>query len=398
MLAVPILGSDGTVFGVVEMLNKGFGRFGQDDLKLIQSLGSFTSLTLENRKAKLISERGPAEIELNAWVSEMEKTTSATPKKLVLSAEQMTMAFSLNFFSVDFAGIGSIKVAFAIFNSFHLLETHHISSALFFSFLFELRQQYNDPPYHNWTHAVDVLQYCAYEVRASQTEQHIKSRELLAMFVAAVAHDAGHEGLNNMYNVNAETPLGILFKDRAVLETFHCTVLIRIIARPECNIFRSVPEADLKQMWRWIIHFILATDMGQHFKLLQAAGEIVREGGVDLSDDQVRLTAMTLLMKCGDISNVARPFEIAERWCDILCEEFWRQGDREKELGLAISSPLNDRANTNKPQGQVGFYNFICLPLYQLAAKIFPGLEANLRAVEANLEEWKARLEADPKA
>jgi hypothetical protein len=60
--------------------------------------------------------------------------------------------------------------------------------------------------------------------------------------------------------------------------------------------------------------------------------------------------------------------------------------------GLAISSPLNERGTGNKPKGQIGFYNFVCMPLYQAVARIFPELEVNLDAVKANLERWKQIL------
>jgi hypothetical protein len=101
---------------------------------------------------------------------------------------------------------------------------------------------------------------------------------------------------------------------------------------------------------------------------------------------------MTMLMKVSDISNVSRPFEIADKWSDVLCEEFWRQGDMELAQGLPISSSLNERGTGNKPKGQIGFYNFVCIPLYQAVARIFPELEVNLDAVKSNLERWKELL------
>jgi hypothetical protein len=133
--------------------------------------------------------------------------------------------------------------------------------------------------------------------------------------------------------------------------------------------------------------------MAHHFKLMKAANDMLDQGPINLSNETHRLTAMTLLMKVADISNVVRPFEIAEMWCDVLSEEFWRQGDLEKGRGLDVSSPLNDRGNTNKANGQIGFYNFICFPLFQTVARIFPELEASVDSLRANLELWKARAE-----
>jgi hypothetical protein len=99
---------------------------------------------------------------------------------------------------------------------------------------------------------------------------------------------------------------------------------------------------------------------------------------------------MNLILKCGDISNVSRPFEMANRWCDVLCEEFFRQGELEATHGMEYTSPLNDRAHLDKPKSQIGFYTFVCLPLYQMAARAMPALQVNVEQVQSNLATWKA--------
>jgi hypothetical protein len=99
-----------------------------------------------------------------------------------------------------------------------------------------------------------------------------------------------------------------------------------------------------------------------------------------------------LVMKCGDISNVSRPFELANKWCDVLCEEFFRQGDLEQATGMEYTNPLNDRSHLDKPKSQIGFYTFVCLPLYQACAKAVPVLICNVQQVESNLAIWKDAL------
>ena len=44
-------------------------------------------------------------------------------------------------------------------------------------------------------------------------------------------------------------------------------------------------------------------------------------------------------------------------------EEFFNQGDREKEMGLDVS-PLCDRNTTQVPQSQIGFIDFILIPQF----------------------------------
>lgn len=392
VLAAAVCSSDGVVLGVVEMINKKDGKFSQDDLKMLQSFASFAGMSLETRKLKYITERGNVEVEMNKWIGDFEKKSFITPTKLEIPPGKQSQILSLDFFCIDYNGIGLFKVAFFVFNTFSLLEKFQINNALFFTFLYKLREEYNEPPYHNWIHAIDVLQYFSYQIKKANFDNILTGLELLSICVASICHDVGHEGFNNVYNVNAQTPLGILFKDQSVMETHHCSTTIHIIAQDPCNIFHALPNADLKKIWSWIIQMILATDMAHHFKLVKNANDIMDQGPINLSNESHRIMAMTMLMKVSDISNVSRPFEIAEKWCDVLCEEFWRQGDMEKAEGLEISSDLNDRNNNNKPKGQIGFYNFICLPLYQACARIFPELEVNVDAVRGNLEKWKSIL------
>ena len=135
---------------------------------------------------------------------------------------------------------------------------------------------------------------------------------------------------------------------------------------------------------------ILITDMAHHFHHIKEVTEAVNRNEFSFEVEENRLKAMQLIIKVADISNVSRPFELADKWCDVLFQEYYRQGDHELMQGLQLSSPLNDRKNQDKPRGQIGFYNFICIPLYQCVARIFPELIINLESVKSNLEVWKS--------
>jgi hypothetical protein len=129
--------------------------------------------------------------------------------------------------------------------------------------------------------------------------------------------------------------------------------------------------------------------MAQHFDLMRETTGLLDSGKWKIEESGHRLIAMKIILKVADISNVSRPFEIADKWCDILCDEFYRQGDLEKQTGIGLTSPLNDREHNDKPKSQIGFYNFICLPLYQVNARIFPPLRELVDGVSHNLERWK---------
>ncbi|EAY10947.1 3'5'-cyclic nucleotide phosphodiesterase family protein [Trichomonas vaginalis G3] len=390
LLAAPIISKSGEVLGVVEMVNKETGSFSEKDATMIKSFATFASVSLENARLKNIAELGSAEIEMAKYVGESERQSYDIPNRLVLSDDQKSTASSLNFLCTDCKGIGQVKILFYLFNKFKILERFSITNEMFFRFIYEVRSYYHDVPYHNWTHAVDVVEYVSYEITTAKLENVLTPLEIFALLLSAVCHDAGHDGFNNVYNEKSETPLGILFKSQSVMETHHCTVAIQILSNDETNLLHALNPTDIRKMWNMIIKLILATDMAHHFKMVKDTGALLDENTFDLKKDEHRMLAMQLLLKIGDISNVSRPFKLADKWCDILSEEFWRQGDNEIKNGLGLSSPLNDRNNQDKPKGQIGFYNFVCLPLYQVVARLFPPLEVNLNSVKANLEVWKS--------
>jgi hypothetical protein len=392
VLTAPIVSSNGTVLGVAEIVNKQGGIFTVEDSTILQSFATFAALSLERHRLLDLTTRGAAEVEMCRWIGEFERREYTPPRKLVVTEDKNPEIVSLNFPTVEWNGIGLFKVAFYFFNSFNLMETFQIDNQRLFTFLFRLRSLYSESPYHNWIHAIDCLQYFCYQIRACHFESHLTPLELLAICVAALAHDVGHDGLSNVYHSNSESPLGILFKDQCTLENFHCTTLISLMASPEANLFHAVSAADQKQLWRWITTMILETDPGRHLKIVKQVQDTLDAGPINLLNPAHRLLAMVLMMKLANVSNVSRPFEIAERWCDALCEEFWREGDLEAAQGMAVSSPLNERGIGSKARGQIGFYEVVCIPLYTVIVRIFPEAEDCLTAAKKNMEIWKKKL------
>ena len=68
----------------------------------------------------------------------------------------------------------------------------------------------------------------------------------------------------------------------------------------------------------------------------------------------------------------ARPFPLAKKWAEILAEEFARQGDLERELGLTVL-PINDRGKVSLEDFQLTFERKIAIKLYRAVARVLPG-------------------------
>lgn len=69
-----------------------------------------------------------------------------------------------------------------------------------------------------------------------------------------------------------------------------------------------------------------------------------------------------------DISNPTKSWELALAWTELLFEEFFKQGDKERELGVGVSD-LMDRSTTNIAKAQLGFIDIIVLPAYENFSK-----------------------------
>lgn len=65
-----------------------------------------------------------------------------------------------------------------------------------------------------------------------------------------------------------------------------------------------------------------------------------------------------------------------------LLEEFFRQGDKERDLGLPFS-PLCDRNNTLVAESQIGFIEFIVEPSMQVCSDMLETVLTPLNAKES---------------
>ena len=398
LICVPILSSDRAVMGAVLMQwKKNKQKFTFDEQKLLESYSVFLSISLERSKLKNIAALGSSEAEIQMYMTNSERDSYEVPKNLKLSDEQLRTAISRDFNPANFQKIGLIKECFYLFDLFGLTSEFKIRNEMLFHFLSTVKETYNAVPYHNWVHAIDVTQFMAYQIHSTGLVNTFTKFEIFALLVSCICHDANHDGFSNQYNVKAQTPLGILFRNQSVMETHHCTVMISIMTRDESNLLHSLDESETTKMWSLLINLILATDMSKHFQIVEQGNEMIAEKRQWQKSEADRLLVMELLIKAADISNVSRRFDIANLWCTDLCEEFFRQGDFEKASGMECS-PNNDREHMDVEKSQIAFYHSVCLPLFELNAKISPGIQVQVDQVRKNMAIWEKKLEEKHKA
>lgn len=277
-------------------------------------------------------------------------------------------------------------------------------------FVSAIEGSYLDMPYHNNMHAADVTMMM-HSFFLSSNMSWISPVDHLLSLIAAVIHDVGHDGVNNMFHVKAQSAIALRYNDKSALENMHCSLAFELMKEHEemnwlslmNTSFAMNPEekaTDLRQyIRRTVIEMVLATDPVKHnalmddLKALVQTKSIEAEGG--LSDAKQKQDAFNVLLHAADVSNATRKLPIALYWSRQVLNEFWAQGDQERALGLEVS-PLCDRASgmASVPQGQIGFIGFIVRPLYQQLGLLLPEILQAVEQLKKTEEYWQQKKEA----
>lgn len=284
---------------------------------------------------------------------------------------------SWDFDVLDYSNEQLIEILTYIFATRNVFDEFKVPVDVFRRFLAEIHSLYiNTNTYHNFKHGADVCHTCYRLIMIPGLHDIFSSLEVFSVLVAAVAHDVGHLGVNNLFLIKAKDKLALLHNDRSPLENMHCAVLYNVMSKAELNIFSTLTESQWRESRKIILAIILGTDMSHHFEQIsktQLFLEVHKEdtngfcrGEKDViecfADDSNRMFIMELILHCSDISNPYKPFAICARWADLVCEEFASQGDREKREGLEVS-PMMDRDLIVLCNMQMGFIEFVVTPL-----------------------------------
>jgi len=101
-----------------------------------------------------------------------------------------------------------------------------------------------------------------------------------------------------------------------------------------------------------------------------------------------------MCLHAADVSQQVREFDVVKQWTYLLFDEFFDQGDMEKEQGLSVSF-LCDRVTTNVAKNQSGFINFIPLPLFKVLVNISPQLGECVDELEKKSKLWNEYEETE---
>ncbi|KAM8849153.1 dual specificity calcium/calmodulin-dependent 3',5'-cyclic nucleotide phosphodiesterase 1C-like isoform 4-T4 [Spinachia spinachia] len=234
-----------------------------------------------------------------------------------------------------------------------------ISAVVSFVEALEVGYSKHKNPYHNLMHAADVTQTVHYLLLKTGMVHWLTELEIFAMIFAAAVHDYEHTGTTNNFHIQTRSDTATLYNDRSVLESHHVSAAYRLLQDDdEMNILYNLSKDDWRELRALVVEMVLATDMSCHFQQVKTMKNFLQQPeGID------KPKALSLLLHTADISHPAKSWNLHHRWTTSLLEEFFRQGDKESELGLPFS-PLCDRKSTMVAQSQIGFIDFIVTPTF----------------------------------
>uniref|UniRef100_A0A665UYA9 Phosphodiesterase n=1 Tax=Echeneis naucrates TaxID=173247 RepID=A0A665UYA9_ECHNA len=294
-------------------------------------------------------------------------------------------------------------IMFAIFQERDLLKTFRIPVDTFVTYVMTLEDHYHaNVAYHNSLHAADVTQSTHVLLSTPALDAVFTDLEILAALFAAAIHDVDHPGVSNQFLINTNSELALMYNDESVLENHHLAVGFKLLHEDNCDIFQNLSKRQRQSLRKLVIDMVLATDMSKHMSLLADLKTMVEtkkvtSSGVLLLDHYTdRIQVLRNMVHCADLSNPTKPLAVYRQWTERIMEEFFRQGDKERERGMEIS-PMCDKHTASVEKSQVGFIDYIVHPLWETWGDlVHPDAQDILDTLEDNRDWYQSTIPQSP--
>lgn len=288
---------------------------------------------------------------------------------------------------------GLVNALGLIFDSLNLLDSLGIDSVTLANYIRDVSCKYHDNPFHNLHHATYVTQFAYMLIHATDANKYLSPRQIFGVVLSAVVHDVDHPGNTNMFEINSQSSLALLYNDQSVLENHHCSTAFQLMRKPSSNIFVGLSKPIALEMRKIIVTCVMATDMSVHFELVDETKKIVSEGDFSFTDLQDQMFLCKLLVHSADLSNPVRPFHITQAWARRISAEFNLQVAKEQELNMPVLNFMITPDDKALCKNETGFASFVVAPMWRSLSGLFPGLVPLVKQLDSNLSSWKVMLE-----
>ncbi|KAM6978114.1 high affinity 3',5'-cyclic-AMP phosphodiesterase 7A isoform 1-T1 [Aplochiton taeniatus] len=259
-------------------------------------------------------------------------------------------------------GNSLVTLTFHLLNQYGLIELFQLDMVKLWRFLVMVQEDYHTQnPYHNAVHAADVTQAMYCYLQEPILAESLTSCDILLGVLAAATHDLDHPGVNQPFLIKTNHYLATLYGNTSVLENHHWRSAVGLLR--ESGLFSHLPTEDSLNMERQLGSLILATDISRQNDYLSQFRRHLDQEDLCLSNASHRHFLLQMALKCADICNPCRPWELSKQWSQKVTEEFFVQGDIEKKHKLEVS-PLCDRDINSVGNIQIGFMTYVVEPLF----------------------------------
>ena len=90
-----------------------------------------------------------------------------------------------------------------------------------------------------------------------------------------------------------------------------------------------------------------------------------------------------------DLGATTKPWVMQTKVARLVAEEFWEQGDLERQLGKEPDEMMRRELQHKLAFNQVGFLDFVCLPVYRALSALSPALKPMEEAAASNRQRYK---------
>ncbi|GAU92146.1 hypothetical protein RvY_04264-2 [Ramazzottius varieornatus] len=396
LMCIPVHDAKNEIIGACLMLNKQLRNFTELDLDRVQSFAVFCGLGIYNaaayeRKVKLMAKQTVALEVLSYHATAPEEEVQQIMARTIPEATEVHLN-EWNFDDLPLSDMETILCTLRIFVDTGISESFKIPFDVLVRWALSVKKNYRPVLYHNWRHAFNVVQtmYCI--ITAGGLRRYFSDLDILALMTACISHDLDHRGTNNAFQTKSNTALAQLY-GTSVLEKHHFNHCVMILQSPGNNIFGSLSPEEYRQAIKMVEHNIISTDLALYFKKRDSFKQLVSYPDTDWSAGPAKELLSGMLMTACDLGAICKPWEVQQLVADLVAQEFFEQGDMEQQKFGAPTAPMFDRNKYPElPKMQVGFIDFICLPLYKAFSDFAPGLKPLYDGCLTNREHWEKTL------
>lgn len=261
--------------------------------------------------------------------------------------------------------ITTLKASISIFKELGLIEKFNIPYDILCGFLLTVKKNYRLVSYHNWRHAFNFMSTMYTFMTIKGIDGIFSDLEIFALLIASISHDLDHRGTTNNFQKKFGSSLAKSYSS-SLLEHHHFNKCREILHDGNNNILINLTPIQNAIVFDLIEKAILATDLSIHFKNLDNLVEIAYSGTNEKFEiPEHKYLLMGALMTSCDLNNTFKPWNCYRKCCVKIVQEFYNQGDMEKEkFNKEPISSMDRQKAYMMPQLQIGFLTNICMPLF----------------------------------